>query len=155
MDISLRRATTDDVDTLVELIIDGKLTGDDDGDEHRDDYVDALREIENDPHSTVLVAVNHGVDVVGLLQLITFRHLQHRGGRCAEIESMHVRHDLRYSGIGGKLLDHAIEIARDMGCYRVQLTSNEQRPDAHRFYERHGFVGSHRGFKRYLTGPDA
>jgi GNAT superfamily N-acetyltransferase len=154
MDITLRTASIDDVDTLVELIIGGKLAGDDDGPEHRDDYIDALREIETDPHSTVLVAVNHGVDVVGVLQLITFRHLQHRGGRCAEIESMHVRHDLRYSGIGGKLLDHAIEIARDMGCYRVQLTSNDQRPDAHRFYERHGFVGSHRGFKRYLTGPD-
>ena len=68
---------------------------------------------------------------------------------------MHVRHDLRYSGIGGKLLDHAVELARGMGCYRVQLTSNERRHNAHRFYERHGFVGSQRGFKRYLMGPDA
>ena len=115
MDITLRTATLDDVDTLVELIIGGKLAADDDGPGHRGDYVDALREIEQDPHATVLVAVNHGVDVVGMLQLITFRHIQHRGGRCAEIESMHVRHDLRYSGIGGKLLDHAVEFARDDG----------------------------------------
>jgi GNAT superfamily N-acetyltransferase len=155
MDITLRTATLADVDPLVELIIGGKLAGDDDGPEHRDAYLEALREIEDDPHSTVLVAVNHGVDVVGMLQMFTFRHVPHRGGRCAEIESMHVRHDLRYSGVGGKLLDHAIEIAREMGCYRVQLTSNDQRHNAHRFYERHGFVGSHRGFKRYLTGPDA
>jgi len=155
MDISLRTATLDDVDTLIELIIGGQLAGDDDGPEYRSDYVDALREIEQDPHATVLVAVNHGVDVVGMLQLFTFRHVQHRGGRCAEIESMHVRHDLRYSGIGGKLLDHAIEAAREMGCYRVQLTSNERRHNVHRFYERHGFVPSHRGFKRSLTGPEA
>jgi len=155
MDITLRTATLDDVDTLVELIVGGKLVVDDDEPAHRGDYVDALSEILDDPAATVLVAVNHGVDVVGVLQLITFRHIQHRGGRCAEIESMHVRHDLRYSGIGGKLLDHAVEFAREMGCYRVQLTSNEQRTDAHRFYERHGFVGSHRGFKRYLVGPDA
>ena len=155
MDITLRTATLDDVDTLIELIIGGKLADDDDGPEHRDDYVAALREILEDQRSTVLVAVNHGVDVVGMLQMITFRHVQHRGGRCAEIESMHVRHDLRYSGIGGKLLDHAIEFAHEMECYRVQLTSNDQRHDAHRFYERHGFVGSHRGFKRYLVSPDA
>jgi GNAT superfamily N-acetyltransferase len=152
MDITLRTAVLEDVDELVELIIGGKLATDEDDLAHRDDYVDALGEILLDPGSTVLVAVNHGVDVVGMLQLITFRHVQHRGGRCAEIESMHVRHDLRYSGVGGKLLDHAVEVAPEMGCYRVQLTSDERRHDSHRFYERHGFVGSHRGFKRYLTG---
>ena len=33
----------------------------------------------------------------------------------------------------------------------VQLTSDEARHDAHRFYERLGFVGTHRGFK-YKVG---
>jgi len=150
MDITLRTAVTDDVDALMELITGGKLVADEDDLAHRDDYIDALREILQDPRSTVLVAVNHGVDIVGMLQLVIVRHIQHRGGRCADIESMHVRHDLRYSGIGGKLLEHAIAFARDLGCYRVQLTSDAQRHDLHRFYERHGFVGSHRGFKRYL-----
>jgi hypothetical protein len=32
----------------------------------------------------------------------------------------------------------------------VQLTSGEAREDAHRFYERLGFVGSHRGFKYWV-----
>ena len=40
--------------------------------------------------------------------------------------------------------------ARGLGCYRVQLTSNAARPDAHRFYERLGFVPSHVGFKLRL-----
>lgn len=148
MDISLRTAITEDIDAMVSLMVGGRLdtdARDEPGD--RAHYVAALDEIDRDPSATVIVAVNHGVDVVGMLQLITFRHLQHRGGRCAQIESMHVRHDLRYSGIGGKLLDHAVEFARAAGCYRVQLTSNNARRDAHRFYERHGFVGSHRGFK--------
>ena len=153
MDISLRTAVTEDIDAMVALMMGGRLDADADPDAesgHRDEYTVALEEIDRDPSATVIVAVNHGVDVVGMLQLITFRHLQHRGGRCAQIESMHVRHDLRYSGIGGKLLDHAVEFARESGCYRIQLTSDEQRRDAHRFYERHGFVGSHRGFKRPL-----
>lgn len=34
-----------------------------------------------------------------------------------------------------------------IGAPLVQLTSDEARQDAHRFYERLGFVGSHRGFK--------
>jgi hypothetical protein len=32
----------------------------------------------------------------------------------------------------------------------VQLTSNDARPDAHRFYQRLGFTPSHRGFKLLL-----
>jgi hypothetical protein len=32
----------------------------------------------------------------------------------------------------------------------VQLTSNKKRSDAHRFYERLGFLKSHEGFKYYF-----
>lgn len=150
MHVTIRPAVSDDIDSLVALIIGGKLVDDDDGPEHHDDYLDAFREIEADPDAIVMVAVDNSGDVVGMLQLFTVRHIQHRGGRCAEIETMHVRHDLRYSGIGGQLLDDAVRRARELGCYRIQLTSNANRKDAHRFYERHGFVGSHRGFKLYL-----
>jgi len=44
----------------------------------------------------------------------------------------------------------AVQRARELGCYRVQLTSNMARPAAHRFYERLGFEPSHRGFKLNL-----
>ena len=71
-----------------------------------------------------------------MCQVITFRHLQHRGGRCAELESMHVAPDLRGHGVGGVLLEAAVEAARAAGCYRVQLTSDAARADAHRFYAR-------------------
>ncbi len=44
----------------------------------------------------------------------------------------------------------AIEEARRRGCALVQLTSDKRRTDAHRFYERLGFVASHEGFKLAL-----
>jgi hypothetical protein len=40
------------------------------------------------------------------------------------------------------------------GSSIVQLTSDEARVDAHRFYERLGFVGSHRGFKYAVTAAN-
>ena len=44
----------------------------------------------------------------------------------------------------------AVARARALGCYRVQLTSNARREDAHRFYERLGFSPTHVGFKMLL-----
>jgi GNAT superfamily N-acetyltransferase len=56
----------------------------------------------------------------------------------------------RSAGIGTALLEAAVQRARQAGCYRVQLTSNVLRTDAHRFYQRHGFEPTHVGFKRHL-----
>ena len=66
------------------------------------------------------------------------------------IEAVHVAESERNRGIGATMMRTAIEEARRRGCTRVQLTSNKQRKDAHRFYERLGFVASHEGFKLWL-----
>jgi GNAT superfamily N-acetyltransferase len=42
---------------------------------------------------------------------------------------------------------HAIEEARRAGCYKVSLTSNKRRADAHRFYQRLGFRAASEGFR--------
>ena len=86
-----------------------------------------------------------------MIQLLVFRHLQHRGGLCAELESVHVREDHRSRGIGAALVSAAEDLARERGCYRVQLTSNNARHDAHRFYETHGYTATHQGFKKLLS----
>jgi GNAT superfamily N-acetyltransferase len=146
--VTIRPARLADAPRLVALLAAGTLRASEDPGE-LDRYRAALAEIAATPGNIVLVAVVDG-EVAGLCQLIMFRHLQERGGRCAEIESMHVDARLRSRGIGGALLEAAVDRARLGGCYRVQLTSNLRRADAHRFYARHGFVASHQGFKRYL-----
>ncbi len=144
----LRPADEADLARIVELLRLGAVPGGRPSTEDSGDlapYRSALREIAR-MGGTVLVAERAG-EVVGVCQLIVFRHLQSRGGRCAEIESVHVHPDHRGAGVGEALLREAIERAREQGCYRVQLTSNTARPDAHRFYERLGFSPSHVGFK--------
>lgn len=151
--IVIRDAVVTDAARLVELLVHGALYPKEDASDLAP-YEAAIAEWAADPHGAILVAeltdVGGPAGVVGVCQLITFRHLQERGRRCAEIESMHVHPDHRSSGIGSVLLGAAIERARQLGCYRVQLTSNKDRPDAHRFYERHGFERSHEGFKLRL-----
>jgi GNAT superfamily N-acetyltransferase len=66
-------------------------------------------------------------------------------------ESVRVATTERGSGLGTQMMRWAIEQAREAGCKQVQLTSNAGRPEAHRFYERLGFVPSHVGFKLKLA----
>jgi GNAT superfamily N-acetyltransferase len=151
--VTVRTATPDDAADLVGLLRAGALVPT--GEYHDPDlgsWRETLTNLAATPGNDVLVAEVDG-RVAGTCQLIVFRHLQHGGGWCAELESMHVAPDLRGSGVGGVLLEAAVERARAAGCYRVQLTSNRARNDAHRFYERHGFTPSHVGYKRLLGPP--
>jgi GNAT superfamily N-acetyltransferase len=149
MQLYLRDALYEDIEQMVGLILQGKLIVDDEDQLFLDDYADALQEI-NETDGAYLMVADLGGRVVGMTQMFTFRHFQHRGGRCAEIESMHVAESVRGQGIEERLLDHAVSRAKDLGCYRIQLTSNDERADAHRFYEANEFRPSHQGFKRYL-----
>jgi GNAT superfamily N-acetyltransferase len=146
--VIVREATEDDIPRMVELLVHGTLV---EGKEDPTDlapYRSALAEIARGPGAVLVAEV--GGQLVGVCQLIVFRHLQSKGGLCAEVESVHVHPDYRGHGIGGVLMRAAVARARDLGCYRLQLTSNNARPEAHRFYERLGFEPSHRGFKLSL-----
>ena len=146
----IRRATDADLGWAVQLLTLGALPGAPPREDAADTvaYAAARRETE-DAGGAVLVAELAG-EVVGVCQLIVIRHLQQRGGRCAEVESVHVHPNHRGCGVGTALLRDAVGRARALGCYRVQLTSDERREEAHRFYERLGFSPTHVGFKLLL-----
>lgn len=151
--VTVRDAVAADLPRVVELIgLGATRTGKEDGADLAA-YETALAEIDATPRSRVLVAEvagPAGPTVVGTLQVWAVRHVQEHGGLCAEVESMHVHPDQRGLGVGSVLLAAVVDAARAWGCYRIQLTSNEQRTDAHRFYAREGFTASHVGFKLLL-----
>ncbi|HEV2273807.1 MAG TPA: GNAT family N-acetyltransferase [Acidobacteriaceae bacterium] len=57
-----------------------------------------------------------------------------------EIGKMAVREDLQGRGIGRKLMDSAIELARSLGANRLYLETNHSLDAALRLYESVGFV---------------
>ena len=151
IDLAVRPIDDDDIAAAVALLVAGSLTPQAEIPRNLADYRDAVIE-SRARGGDVLVAVR-GSEVIGVCQLLIFRHFQHTGGWCAELESVHVRSDQRSQGVGAQLLRAAEELARRRGCYRIQLTSNEVRMDAHRFYETNGYQPSHRGFKKSLLDP--
>jgi ribosomal protein S18 acetylase RimI-like enzyme len=89
-------------------------------------------------------------EIVGTMQLSFLPGLARRGALRAQIEAVRVAESTRGSGLGAAMMRWAIEESRRRGCALVQLTSDKSRADAHRFYERLGFVASHEGMKLKL-----
>ncbi len=146
--MAITRATEADVPAIVAMLADDPLgaTRERPGDPA---YTAAFAEIDADPRQLLAVA-KAGADVVGTLQLTFIPGLSRLGATRALIEAVRVRSDHRGSGLGGRLIEWAIDTARDRGAAMVQLTTDASRKDAHRFYERLGFVASHVGMKLVL-----
>lgn len=148
----LREAVSDDVPAIVELLVDDQLGANREsvtGDSGLRPYLDAFEVIDADPAHMLLVATDEG-RVVATMQLSFIPGLARRGALRAQIEAVRVSCAHRSRGLGAVMLAWAIDESRRRRCALVQLTTDKARPDAHRFYERLGFVASHEGLKLAL-----
>jgi ribosomal protein S18 acetylase RimI-like enzyme len=146
-----REATDADLPQLVAMLADDDLGA------QREDaspplnpaYTAVFEHIDIDPNNALIVA-ELDREIVGMMQLTFIPYLTHIGSwRClVEGVRIHARH--RDKGLGSKLLQWAIEAARQKQCRIVQLTSDKQRPQALHFYESLGFKATHEGFKLKL-----
>lgn len=76
---------------------------------------------------------------VGTYTLFVLPLLAHNGAPEAIVEDVAVHPEAQGQGIGRHMMDHARELAREAGCYKLALSSNGKRVEAHAFYERIGF----------------
>lgn len=113
-------------------------------------YEKAYHAIDADPAQLLVAVTNAEQTVVGTMQLTFIPGLARMGATRMQIEAVRVAESQRGTGIGSAMIQWAIAWARTHGANLVQLTSDNQRGDAHRFYERLGFAGSHTGFKLTL-----
>jgi GNAT superfamily N-acetyltransferase len=147
-DISIRSACREDLPAIVALLADDPLgrTREQFADPLPDAYWRAFDGIAAQSGNHLFVAEQDRA-VVGCLQLTVIPGLSRRGMTRGLIEAVRVGAAYRGRGIGEQLIRHAIAIARNAGCGLIELTSDTSRFDAHRFYERLGFVASHVGLK--------
>ncbi|WP_420964534.1 GNAT family N-acetyltransferase [Bradyrhizobium sp. B120] len=112
-------------------------------------YVDAFDAVLADRNQLLVVATLND-EVVGTLQLSFIPGMARLGAWRGQIEAVRIAEAHRSSGVGQQMFEWAIAQCKARGCDLVQLTTDKARPDAHRFYERLGFVGSHIGYKLML-----
>lgn len=150
-EVTFREATAADLPEIVRLLADDPLgaTRETLAEEIPEAYVTAFAAIEKDPNNHLIVADVAGT-VAGTLQLTYIPGLTYTGGERAQIEGVRIAADERGRGLGQTMLTWAIDQARARGCRVVQLTTDRQRPDAIRFYQKIGFRPSHMGMKYHL-----
>lgn len=149
--VTFRQAVRSDLPEVLRLIADDAVA------QARSGYASdvtpaverAFEELAADPNNELWVGELNG-EIVATLQLTFIPGLSRGGMKRALVEAVRVRSDLRGQRIGERLMEAVHERARERGCGLVQLTSDKQRGDAHRFYERLGYVASHVGMKKKL-----
>lgn len=146
-DFDIRKAELADLPAIIALFAADGVGGHEDtaSPEAFSDYLAAFTRIDASPLQTLYVA-SLGNEVVGTFQTTLLTSLPGRGKPRLLVEAVQTRDDMRGRGIGARMMRYAVARAKEQGAAKVQLSSNAMRTDAHRFYERLGFVRSHLGF---------
>lgn len=150
--MTFRQATAKDLPVIIELLANDKLG------QAREkfeeplprEYMEAFSNIAADKNQELILGENENGEVVATLQVSFIQYLTYRGGIRAQIEAVRIREDLRGQGVGQEMFEWTIQRAKKRNAHLIQLTSDKQRPDAIRFYEKLGFVASHEGMKLNL-----
>jgi len=150
-----RDAIFPDLPTIIAMLAEEQIGGraDDPSEPLDPAYLAAFDAIDRDPNQRLIVAELDGA-IVGTMQLSCLPGLINRGAWRGQIEAVRIASDKRSLGLGAAMIGWAVERFRERGCFMAQLTSNNDRAAAHRFYERLGWKKSHSGFKLMLTKGD-
>lgn len=149
--ILFRLATREDLPSIVRMLADDDLGSQRERfeDPLPESYYSAFEQIDIDPNHELIVAERNG-EVIGTLHLMFLPSVSFQGGLRAQVESVRVDKRFQSQGIGSEMMKWSMARAKQRGAHVVQLTTHKTRVDAHRFYERLGFKGSHLGMKLSL-----
>ncbi len=148
LELHIRKAERGDLPDIVRMLADDELGSQRERYEEPlpQSYYTAFEQINSDPNHELIVAESDG-KVIGTLHLTFLPSISYQGGLRAQVESVRVDRECRNRGIGRQMMEWTVERSRQRGAHAIQLTSHLSRKDAHRFYERLGFKGSHLGMK--------
>lgn len=147
-DLAIRRAGPADIPAIAALLADDFVGASREG-APLTDYERGFAAVDADPNQLLAVA-ELGGEVVGTMQISFIPGLSRGGSWRGHVEAVRVASDRRGQRIGEAMMAWAEERCRERGCVVCELTSDNRREAAHRFYERLGYAASHKGFKKML-----
>ena len=101
----------------------------------------ALSKIILDPKIGIILVARDDEKILGMINLL-FTESTALGSKVAILEDMVVLSKSRSEGVGSKLMDYAISVAKKEGCKRITLLTDIENTKAQSFYQKKGFVKS-------------
>lgn len=145
MDITVRKATVEDIPGLDEVML---VISDGPGD--REKMARLIDNISRDEQKYLLVAVDkESGEIAGSLLGVVFEDIC---GDCRPIllvENVAVLEKYQGRGVGRRMFQEIERWGREMDCHYEMLVSGMNRTGAHKFYDAIGFEQV-KGFKKYL-----
>lgn len=136
--MEFRRLTGADLTSLLELY--RQLDADDDQ-STPEQSEKVWMQIENDPNIQYFGAIDNG-KVVSTCYAVYIPNLTRGNRGICFIENVVTDKEYRKRGLASKVIDMAVEFAKEHHCYKAILQSGITRTEAHQFYENKGFSGS-------------
>ncbi len=136
--MELRELNENDLESLIKLYeqLDG-ANGDFTAEDARKIW---KAEIEGNKKIKYFGAVEKG-KVISTCYCLIIPNLTRLGSSIAFVENVVTDSEYRGQGLGRKVMEKAIDFARENNCYKVILQSASFRKEAHQFYKKLGFDG--------------
>jgi N-acetylglutamate synthase-like GNAT family acetyltransferase len=110
-----------------------------------------ISEVAKDPNTALLIC-EYGGHACGTALVSLCADVMFKSQPFAVVENVVIAKSARGQGVGTVLFEHIENFCRAAECSKIMLLSAVGRADAHRFFERMGFVGSaKRGFVKYRS----
>ena len=138
--IIIRTASEKDIPILFGLLYDlGRPKPQEDTDV--DIFRNLVKKYVADLNKTILVAELDDIEIVGMMSIVFLPRLN-----CSTLElyvpELVVLEKYQNQGIGKKLINSCIDLAKEKKCHRIRLESGNQRKGSHQFYKNLGFKQS-------------
>lgn len=134
--VRIRQAEEKDLEDILRLLNSLNEEGED---LKLEEGLEILKKMESYPYHRVFVLEREG-KVVATFTLTILEYLAHKGKKVGILEDLVVEDKERSKGLGTKIIEFAISECKRNNCYKLSLSSNKKRTEAHAFYIKRGFV---------------
>jgi GNAT superfamily N-acetyltransferase len=132
----IRKAITKDKNAILDLLF--ELGRPRPQKRQKSSFAKLIQRYISDKDKQILIATSDS-KIVGLVTMVFLPRLNHTTPELW-IPELVVSNDYRKKGIGKKLINSCIKLAKRKKCFRIRLESGNNRKAAHRFYKKIGFV---------------
>lgn len=149
--IKIREIYHDDLDLLKSLIRELQQTMQTQHDLEGINFDLMLEEMSSLPSIYSNIIAEDDLKVVGFLSMICYKTFLNRGGT-ALITELIVSKKYRSKGVGGVLIEKALEIAKQRGMDELEVRTDKENEIAQAFYKKSGFHTEYVLFGNIFSG---